>query len=116
MTTKQETDSFLKNLKSKIDIFGIIFIDERQKNAQAILDLDISPNRRKEIIKELKIEDFSEGPVEEIMRGFMCMWIFGKVVRKKEVYIKVSLGNLNNQAICISFHIAEHSMKYPFKK
>ena len=31
------------------------------------------------------------------------------------VYIKITFGQPNNSTICISFHIAEHPMKYPFK-
>lgn len=113
---RQKIEAFLKEVKSKINIFGIIYIDDRHKNAQALLDLDISPNSRTEYIKHLNIEDFSEGPIEEKMRGFSQMWIFGKTIKEKEVYIKISIGQLNYCAVCISFHIAEHPMKYPLKK
>lgn len=44
------------------------------------------------------------------------MWVFGKKVEKEEVYIKVSMGNENTEAVCISFHVAEHPMIYPLKK
>jgi len=43
------------------------------------------------------------------------MWVFGKDVKGQEVYIKISLGQKNSQTICISFHISEYKMKYPFK-
>ena len=43
------------------------------------------------------------------------MWVFGKDVKGQEVYIKISLGQENRQTICISFHISEYKMKYPFK-
>jgi hypothetical protein len=43
------------------------------------------------------------------------MWVFGKMVKKKEIYIKITIGMVNNQTICISFHIAEFDMNYPFK-
>jgi len=49
------------------------------------------------------------------MRGILPMWVFGKEVKKKEVYIKISMGIENTNAICISFHIAEYPMKYPYK-
>ncbi|MEN8155910.1 MAG: toxin [Bacteroidota bacterium] len=100
----------------KTDIFGILFLDDRGKNQQTLHDLEISPAKRKEIIGSLKVEDYSQGPLNEKMRGILPMWIFGKLVRKKEVYIKVSMGLKNNEAVCISFHIAEHPMNYPFKK
>jgi hypothetical protein len=43
------------------------------------------------------------------------MWVFGKLVNRKEVYIKISLGNENSGVVCISFHIAEYPMAYPYK-
>ena len=115
MASKQEVEKYLKELKVKIDIFGILFLDDRGKNQQTLHDLEISPAIRKEIISSLKAEDYSEGPLEEKMRGILPMWVFGKVVKKKEVYIKVSMGSENNNAVCISFHIAEHPMNYPNK-
>ncbi|MEZ5199110.1 MAG: toxin [Bacteroidales bacterium] len=115
MQTKQEVENYIKELRVKINIFGILFLDDRGKNQQTLHDLEISPVKRIEIIKSLKTEDYSEGPLDEKMRGILPMWIFGKIVKKKEVYIKVSMGTENNQAVCISFHIAEHPMNYPFK-
>ena len=115
MVSKQEVEKYLKELKVKMKIFGILFLDDRGKNQQTLHDLDISPVQRKEIISNLKIDDFSEGPLEEKMRGILPMWVFGKVVKKKEVYIKISMGIENSSAVCISFHLAEHPMNYPYK-
>jgi len=116
MASKQEVETYLKELKVKMEIFDILFHDDRGKNQQTLHDLEISPARRKEIIRSLKVEDYSQGPLEEKMHGILPMWVFGKTVRKKEVYIKVSMGLENNSTVCISFHIADHPMNYPFKK
>lgn len=116
MIFKQEVETYLKKLKVKMDIFGILFLDERGKNQQTMHDLEISPFQRKEIIRSLKVEDYSRGPLKEKMRGILPMWVFGKNVKKKEVYIKISMGLENNNVICISFHIAEHPLNYPLKK
>lgn len=116
MTIEQDVDFFLQDLKLKIRMFGILYLDERGKNAQAFADLEIPSNKRKEIIEQLKTEDYSQGPLEEKMRGILPMWVFGKNVKHKEVYIKISLGIENQEAVCISFHLAEHPMNYPFKK
>jgi hypothetical protein len=43
------------------------------------------------------------------------MWVFGKDIKGREVYIKIMLGSNNCQTICISFHIAEHPLSYKFK-
>jgi competence CoiA-like predicted nuclease len=115
MVSKQDVEHYLKELKTKIDIFGILFLDDRNKNQQSLHDLEISPLKRKEIIRELNATDYSEGPLEEQMRGLLPMWVFGKKVKKKEVYIKISMGSTNESSVCISFHIAEHPMNYPLK-
>ncbi len=115
MATKLEVEHFLSDFKTKMKIFQIIFRDDRGKNAQALLDLEISPGKRKEIIEKLIIEDYSQGPLEEQMSGIAPMWVFGKSVKETEVYIKISMGRENSQTICISFHPAEYNMNYPFK-
>ena len=116
MASKSEVDTYLKELKVKMEIFGLLFLDDRGKNQQTLHDLEISPAKRKKIISSLKVEDYSQGPLEEKMRGILAMWVFGKQVKTSEVYIKVSMGIENSQAVCISFHIAERPINYPFKK
>ncbi len=116
MTSKQDVEYYLRELKVKMKVFGIIFMDDRGKNQQTLLDLEISPSKREEIIFSLAVEDYSSGPLEEKMHGLLPMWVFGKQFRNQEVYIKVSMGVSNNVAVCISFHCAEHLMHYPFKK
>ncbi len=93
----------------------MLYRDDRGKNAQALLDLELRPVERTKIIKTLEINDYSEGPLEEALYGGSPMWVFGKTVKNTEVYIKITLGNENNRTICISFHIAEHPLTYPFK-
>lgn len=116
MTTKQEVERFLNDFKTKMTIFQIYFLDDRGKNAQALLDLDISSIKRRETIESLVIQDYTEGPIEEKMRGLQPMWVFGKTIKKQEVYIKISMGIENSKTICISFHPAEHPMNYPYKQ
>jgi len=53
--------------------------------------------------------------IEERLYGGSEMWVFGKIVKKKEVYIKITMGILGSSVICISFHIAEHKMNYPLR-
>ncbi len=88
MASKKEVEKYLKELKLKINIFDILFLNDQGKNQQSLHDLEISPLRRKEIISSLNVEDYSEIPLEEKMRGILPMWVFGKEVKKKEVYLK----------------------------
>ena len=65
--------------------------------------------------KNLQAQDYVEGPVIDELNKKSEMWVFGKDVKGREVYIKITLGYQNGQTICISFHIAEHPLQYPFK-
>lgn len=88
MTTREGVEKFLSQFKIKLEVFDIFFLDGREKNSQALLDLN----------------------------NFKEMWVFGKDVNGCEVYIKVAMGEPNNRTLCISFHKAEHKMAYPFKQ
>ena len=115
MVTKQQVEDFLKRLKEKIKVFDIIYRDDRGKNLQTLATLEIAPTYRKQVILNIEPEDYSEGPVVDTLNKMGEMWVFGKNVKGQEVYIKITLGLPNSSTICISFHIAEHSMTYPFK-
>lgn len=116
MATREEVERFLNNFQSKLKIFRIIFRDDRGKNTQALAELEITPIYREGIIKNIVAEDYCEGPIVDTLNTYGEMWVFGKDVKKQEVYIKISLGHPNSATICISFHKAERPLKYPFKK
>lgn len=115
MVTKDEVKAFLDQFNIKANVFGIIFRNDRDKNKDTLLLLDISPLQREMIVKNLQVQDYVEGPVIDELNKMGEMWVFGKDVKEREVYIKITLGYENGQTICISFHIAEHPLKYPFK-
>ena len=114
MATKEEVQSFLNEMKEKIKVFGIIYRDDRGKNVQTLVDLEITPKYRDTVIINLEVKDYSEGPDNDTLNQCGEMWVFGKDVKGQEVYIKITLGK-GSSALCISFHIAEHPMNYPFK-
>ena len=115
MATKEQVEAFLKRLKEKIKVFDIVFRDDRGKNLQTLATLEINTIVRKQIIMNIEPEDYVEGPIVDTLNKMGEMWIFGKDVKGHEVYIKITLGLPNSSTICISFHIAEHKMNYPFK-
>ena len=115
MSIKEDVVLFLKNFKEKMKIWDVLFRDDRGKNAKTLIDLELLPIERKNILEKLEVQDYSEGPLVEKLYGGADMWVFGKRIKKKEVYIKITMGTVNNSVICISFHIAEHKMNYPIK-
>ena len=112
--TKEDVQRFLNQMKEKIKVFGIMYRDDRGKNAQALINLEITPKYRDSVIINLEVEDYSEGPVIDTLYRCGEMWVLGKDVKGQEVYIKITLGK-GSSALCISFHIAERPMNYPFK-
>lgn len=78
-------------------------------------ELEITQSDCKKYISKLKVENYFRGPVRDTEYGNEY-WEFGINIKNKEVYIKINYGNLNKPVICISFHIAEHKIKYRFKE
>ena len=113
--TKEDVQSFLEQFHEKMKIFGIIYRDDRGKNQKALEELEIVPSFRKVVIENLTAEDYVEGPVIDTLNKLGEMWVFGKDVKNREVYIKIMISDYGGQTICISFHLAETSLKYPFK-
>lgn len=116
ISTFDEVERFLSELFGKMTIREIFFLDDRQKNMEALVQLNIPRGKRTEIIRSLEVKDYSEGPIIDAINLLGEMWVFGKDVNGTEVYIKISLGGNNRNVICISFHPAEHPMRYPYKE
>jgi len=115
MASKDQVIQYLNEFFIKYRTFDIIFRDERGKNNFALLELEITPLQRRKIIETLSWEDYCEGPLEDTLYRVAEMWVFGKTYKKKEIYIKISLGSPNSRVLCISFHVAEYPMKYVFR-
>ena len=117
MTTKQDVECFLEQFKIKLDIYDIVFRTRtNDKNERTLFALDITSRYRKDVIRNLEVRDYSQGPLADELYHGTEMWVFGKDVKGQEVYIKISMGAPERHTICISFHIAERPMRYPFKE
>jgi len=57
MPTETEIARFLKNFKEKMKFWDVLFRDERGKNAQALVDLELRPVDRKAILEALEPSD-----------------------------------------------------------
>lgn len=112
LATKDEVTRFLNQLKS-VSAAGNIFFIDREVNTQTLADIEIKAIERKAYLEKLILEDYSEGPLDNDQYGTEPMWVFGKVIKEKEIYIKITITALN--VICISFHTSQHPINYPFK-
>ncbi len=113
-STKEEVEIFLSDLLIKIDIIDIIFIN-REKNFDALLELEINASERLEYIKRLRVKNYFAGPKQDAFDPESpSNWEFGINLKGKEVYIKINMGKPQKKVMCISFHIAEYEITYPF--
>ena len=115
MIGKDEVQRFLDQFNSKMKVFGIIYRDDRGKNQKTLEELEIVPMYRRLVIESLTVEDYVQGPLIDELNRLGEMWVFGKDVKGREIYIKIMMGCVGSQTICISFHIAEHPLSYPYK-
>lgn len=53
MATKEEVELFLSKFIQKVKVFGIVFRDDRGKNMQTLLELEITPKYREDVIMNL---------------------------------------------------------------
>ena len=115
MISKEDIQHFLDQFNTKMKVFGIIYRDDRGKNRRTLEELEIVPMYRRVVIESLTVEDYVQGPIIDELNRLREMWVFGKDVKGREIYIKIMMGCTGSQTICISFHIAEHPLSYPFK-
>ena len=115
MAEREDVQSFLEQFHAKMKIFGIIYRDDRGKNIKTLEELEIVPSYRKIVIESLSVDDYVEGPVIDTLNKLGELWVFGKDVKNREVYIKIMISAIGGQTICISFHLAEKPLKYSFK-
>jgi len=115
MATKQDVDLFLTQLKDKIKVFDVAF-RPRNKNLDALAELDITAGRRLAYLMSLQSTDYYSGPKKDTYDPSKPDYYeFGIHIKGKEIYIKISLGLPNKMVDCMSFHLAEFPLTYPLK-
>ena len=113
--TEYDVELFLNDFKLKMQFMDVVFLNDRGKNAKTLAILEIPITKQKQIVEELEVKDYSEGPIEDTNFVGSPLWVFGKIVKGHELYIKISMGMPNRSTLCISFHISEFSINYPLK-
>ena len=91
---------------------------DREKNLQALMDMEMRVKKREALIMGLKPMHYYRGPrSDEVQEGFE-FWEFGREVEIGEknwmVYIKLSIRFENMPVVCMSFHPAERDMIFPY--
>ncbi|WP_158011057.1 type II toxin-antitoxin system MqsR family toxin [Hymenobacter lapidarius] len=112
----REVAEYLREFKDKLQFFGFIIVDRDKNSSKTLLKLGINGDNVRSCLRELEPTDYFQGPTPNEQAGNPPVWVFGRELRGHEIYIKVHLGRPSRSVICISFHLAEHSITYPLKR
>lgn len=116
MASEYEVKSFLRDFKYKLNFKnGALYRDDRGKNLETLLLLELASDDRKVELLALEVSDYCEGPVKDILYKGPGIWVFGRTIKGHEIYIKITIGQYGGKVVCISFHLAESTLNYPFK-
>lgn len=116
-TNIAQVTKFLKAFKGAADVSTITYY-RNQKNLDVFTVLGISQYHRTEYILGLKPSHYAQGPLEDDKGRESSWWIFGTEIEGREIYIKIQISSSRRgpKPICMSFHIADHPLSYPFRK
>lgn len=69
-------------------------------------------------VRELDVVDYSSGPLQDDRGRPRDLWVFGRYLEEREVYIKLAayLAGDAVHTVCVSFHEAKWPLTYPYRK
>ncbi|MDO8578774.1 MAG: hypothetical protein Q7R50_06300 [Dehalococcoidales bacterium] len=116
-----DVNNFLREMKRTVagnddGCYGWRFVT-RQKSVDCVAELGFRLADVGATLLDLTIADYCEGPLRDTgMPG--DLWVFGKILNEKEVYIKLKLAKLGPLQIVrvVSFHFSEEPLCYPYKQ
>lgn len=124
---KREVISFLEELKELLgkedfNIGSDLTIirkkkqeDEEHSTPYTLLDLDYDAWDVLDRIKELTVSEYSETKIDTDDIDPPLLFVFGKEINRKLVYIKLKIKEDHRKRIlCVSFHYARESMLFPY--
>lgn len=108
--------AFLKEFKMLVTKNKGFYVVNRLEHMNALAELGITEQNRKNEILSLSNENYCSGP-EPDRDQTGEVWKFGTEINGHEVHIKLKIAEIGKEKIakCISFHKAKHSQKYPLR-
>ena len=126
LSDKKDVKNFLDDLKTIINDVSfdsnddLIIIKSSKDEVQystryTLFDLDYDTVDVVDRLKELTVSDYSETLIDKDDDKPPLLFVFGKDINNRQVYIKLKIKGENNRRIlCLSFHYAKHKMKFPY--
>ena len=80
-----------------------------------LVDLGYDAGDIAELLKQLTVEEYSETKIDKDDLNPPLLFVFGKVIEGKLIYIKLKIKSSQKKYIlCVSFHYAKDKMKFPY--
>ena len=79
-----------------------------------LLDLDYDVEDVVDRLKELKIAEYSETKIDTDDINPPILFVFGKDVSGRLIYVKLKIRDQKKQVVCVSFHYAKDKMEFPY--
>ena len=92
--------------------------DANSKTGKCVSSLGFTASDILAVMKSLTVADYSDGPLADDKGRPHDLWVFGKRVQCGLVYIKFAVFYENGAVIgiCVSFHVPEYEMRFPYKE
>lgn len=127
---KKDVLGFLKELKTLLQTEefdsakNLVLVKKRKacpdqcySTPYTLVDLDYDEDDVIERLKELSVAEYSETKIDRDDLNPPLLFVFGKKINGKLVYIKLKIRDDENTVIlCVSFHYAKEKMKFPYAK
>lgn len=88
--------------------------DQKYSTPYTLLDLDYDAEDVVDRLKELKVEEYSETKIDTDDVNPPTLFVFGKDINRKLIYVKLKVRDQKKQVVCVSFHYAKDEMKFPY--
>lgn len=125
---KRTVTEFLKNLNDILcdenfdtDKSLILIRSRKEKGKEffstpyTLMDLEYDASDIVKRLRELTIKNYSETLFDKEDDNPPLLFVFGKDIHLKQVYIKLKIkGEKNRKVLCLSFHYAERKMEFPY--
>ena len=88
--------------------------DQKFSTPFTLLDLDYDAEDVVERLKELKVEEYSETKIDKDDVNTPILFVIGKGINGKLIYVKLKIRDQQKQVVCVSFHYAKDNMEFPY--
>ena len=121
ISPKQDVEEFIEKMlailnKESFSVDRDLTINPSEKNDETMVELDYDTEDVAKELRSLVVENYSETKFDSAFEYVTYLYVFGKIVQGKLIYIKVKIrSRINNKNIlCLSFHEAKYKMEFPY--